>query len=575
MVVSSLFSEVVVSAPQGTQGSPEELRSISEQAPPQPSPDHRSSPFEVLFEDAPVGIVIMDQEGHPIRANSAFIRMFGYSAEEFRLLTPHDVTHPEDIRADADMFRQMLRGERDHYHMEKRYFRKDGSLMWARLTASIIRGEPAYGIALVEDITELKRDEKALERADRARRALSECNEALIRAEDEHSLLTDVCQAIVDMGGYLLAWVGYADQDADKSVRPVAQAGFEEGYLDDLRITWADEPRGRGPTGRAIRTGQPVVEGNIAEDPAYALWRERAMGRGYASSVALPLRTAGTCFGALNVYSTETEAFDEEEVSLLSRLADELTFGILALRAHADLRETIDELRRTDMSRRVLLSHLVSAQEEERKRIAADIHDDTIQAMTAVGLRLGALLPLASGQPAAGKLLEELGRSVTDAIARLRHMLFELRPPALDHPGGLRACLRQDLERLGEETGMSTELREAVTGLMSPETRIVCYRIAQEALANARRHSRASRVEVFVGTQDGGLLVRIEDDGVGFDPAEAAASVTGHLGLTSMQERAEFAGGWCHVKSAPGQGTTVEFWVPAERPDDPSGAEQA
>ncbi|MEW6059773.1 MAG: PAS domain S-box protein [Actinomycetota bacterium] len=557
--------------PQRTPRPRREARPISQGVVPKPAHARRPSPFEAAFEDAPVGIVITDIEGHPIHANSALLRMVGYSAEEFRRLTSRDVTHPEDLGADVELFSRMLRGELDRYRREKRFFRKDGSLMWATVSASLIRdesGEADFAVGVVEDTTERRLAEEALRRADRALRTLGQCNEALIRAEDEYSLLADVCRTIVDVGGYRLVWVGYAEHDADRRVRPVAQAGFEEGYLDRVRITWADEPLGRGPTGTAIRTGQPAIERDIPEDPAYAPWRDEAMRRGYASSAAFPLLApAGRCFGALNVYAPEVDAFDDQEMALLSRLADDLAFGVLALRAHADLRKTVDELRRVDHNRRVLLSRLVSAQEDERRRIAADIHDDTIQAMTAVGLRMGSLKSLVGDEPATGKLIEDLGQSVSNAISRLRNLLFELRPPALDHPGGLRACLRQDLERMEEETGMSVELAESVTADISSDSRIVAYRIAQEALANVRKHARASRVEVFVGSQDGGLLVRIKDDGAGFDPAEAAERVPGHLGLTSMRERAELAGGWCHVRSSPGQGTVVGFWLPAEPPE--------
>ncbi|MBC7337768.1 MAG: GAF domain-containing protein, partial [Clostridia bacterium] len=166
------------------------------------------------------------------------------------------------------------------------------------------------------------------------------CNEAVVRAADEATLLKEICCLLVQDGGYRLAWVGFAEQDAARTVRPVAYAGFEEGYLDTVNITWHDSERGRGPTGTAIRSGRPAVVKNMLTDPAYTPWREEATRRGYASSIALPLTAEGHTFGALNIYAPKPDAFAPEEVELLCRLADDLAFGIQALRTQKALRES-------------------------------------------------------------------------------------------------------------------------------------------------------------------------------------------------------------------------------------------
>lgn len=201
--------------------------------------------------------------------------------------------------------------------------------------------------ALVETVAHLLemaiktlRAEKELRKANRALKVLSKCNEVLVRAADEAVLLQEICRLLVEDGGYRLAWIGFAEQDAAKTVRPVAQAGFEKGYLDTVNITWADSERGRGPTGTAIRTGRPSVVRNMLTDPAYAPWREEATRRGYASSIALPLIAGGQTFGALNIYAAESDAFAPDEVKLLCKLADDLAFGIQALRIKTALRES-------------------------------------------------------------------------------------------------------------------------------------------------------------------------------------------------------------------------------------------
>ncbi|MBC7347542.1 MAG: GAF domain-containing protein, partial [Clostridia bacterium] len=190
------------------------------------------------------------------------------------------------------------------------------------------------------DVTERKRMEEEVRRVNRALRVLSQGNEAVVRAADEATLLKEICCLLVQDGGYRLAWVGFAEQDGAKTVRPVAQAGFEEGYLETVTITWDDSETGRGPTGTAIRSGRPAVVKNMLTDPAYTPWREEATRRGYASSIALPLTAEGYTFGALNIYAPKPDAFAPEEVELLCRLADDLAFGIQALRTQKALRES-------------------------------------------------------------------------------------------------------------------------------------------------------------------------------------------------------------------------------------------
>jgi len=173
-------------------------------------------------------------------------------------------------------------------------------------------------------------------RTNRTLRMLTECNQVVVRATDETELLQAVCRLVVEAGGYRLAWIGFVEQDHAKSVRPVAQAGFEAGYLETAHITWDETERGCGPTGTAIRTGQPVIARNILTDPAFAPWRQAALERGYAASATLPLKGGGRVLGALMVYAAEPDTFDAGEVELLTQLAGDLAYGITALRTRAE-----------------------------------------------------------------------------------------------------------------------------------------------------------------------------------------------------------------------------------------------
>ncbi len=178
--------------------------------------------------------------------------------------------------------------------------------------------------------------EESARRHQRAFKALSECSAALVRATDEQALLDAVCRIFVDVCGYRMCWVGFAEDDERKTVRPVAHAGHEDGYLALVDAVWADTARGRGPSDTAIRTQRPVIVRDVTTDPSFDPWRSEAVKRGYASLVALPLVAGGTTFGALRIYSAEADAFEAEETKLLVELANDLAFGIASLRARCE-----------------------------------------------------------------------------------------------------------------------------------------------------------------------------------------------------------------------------------------------
>ena len=229
-------------------------------------------------------------------------------------------------------------------------------------------------------------------------------------------------------------------------------------------------------------------------------------------------------------------------------------------RTEEKLTESLEILKRTIEQRRALLSRLEQAQEQERRRIAADIHDDSIQVMSAVDMRLQ-MLERQLDSPEAAAAIAEIKDTVQLAVDRLRHLLFELRPPVLDREG-LAPALEIYLDRMGSETGIEVQLVDETSTESPPELRAIAFRIAQEALSNIRKHANASRVDVTLSGSQTGLSVRITDDGDGFDRSRAEVAEPGHLGLSTMRERAELAGGSFVIESTPGSGTTVEFRLP-------------
>lgn len=263
------------------------------------------------------------------------------------------------------------------------------------------------------------------------------------------------------------------------------------------------------------------------------------------------------------------------DVSLSPLRTDEGAFTVLTVRditevqrAQFVLERSLELLEGTDRDRQALLSHLIHAQEEERRRIAADIHDDTIQVITAVGLRLQQLRKRLQ-KPEEAKIMDRLEETLKLSLSRLRQLIFDLRPSSLEH-GSLSTALHGYLEQLRADTGTEVHFEDRLDVAPPVETMVLIYRTAQEALMNVRKHARAKNVRVQVLGLDDGCLMRIVDDGVGYDPLEVE-SRPGHLGLALIHERAQMAGGWSRVESTPGAGTTVEFWVPlTTRPSGPT-----
>lgn len=194
--------------------------------------------------------------------------------------------------------------------------------------------------ALAHSLEEKKREaehsEVNLKRMHRALQAISECNKSMVRANFESELLHEFCGILVRRGGYRLAWVGQVQEDS-KDIVPMARAGFDEGYLDSNRLSWDENEQGGGPVGIAVRTGNAVAINNLKFDPRFKPWRKEAERRGYASMIALPLRLGGRTGGVLSVYSSETNAFDSEETSLLLQLSDDLAYGIQSLRTRSEI----------------------------------------------------------------------------------------------------------------------------------------------------------------------------------------------------------------------------------------------
>jgi PAS domain S-box-containing protein len=230
-----------------------------------------------------------------------------------------------------------------------------GHWIWIAARGKVVRrdenGRAQRIIGTCQDISARKALEEKEQRVTRAFQLLSQCSSILVRANDENQLLDSVCHLCTEVGGYRMAWVGFAIHDEERSVHPAAWAGQESGYLESARISWGDGVRGQGPTGTAMRTGATVAIQNMPMAPSMAPWRAAASQRGYQSCIALPLRVGEATVGVLSLYSSEALSFGKDEVELLEQLAHDLSYGIQALRlrgrrdaAESELRDARERL---------------------------------------------------------------------------------------------------------------------------------------------------------------------------------------------------------------------------------------
>ncbi len=413
-------------------------------------------------------------------------------------------------------------------------------------------------------------------RLERAYRAFVRCHEVVATAPTEAQLFADICAAAVNELGFRLAWVGLVSA-ADDCVRPAAQAGYEAGYLESIVVTWGANERGLGPTGRAIRDRAPAVCQEIKTDERFAPWRADAIARGYGSSAALPLCIGSERIGALNLYATESNAFDDEEIALLEEVAVELVLGVIRLR-HDRRLETVDAL----VER--------AARAETATTVAAAVAHDVNNLLHVVSLSISSAQEATDATERSTNLSE--AASATMAAASLMRQFMCLTRRTLDSLESVEvdrvlAPLRQLLARLAPHAPLDVHL-DARGG----RTRVDCQaleRIVINLVVNAGHAVRAGGtiavstghrrvapegLTISSGPLPGGSYVEltVADTGEGIAPDvlprifEPFFTTKGRggtgLGLSSVLQLARAAGGGVSVASHVGAGTRVSVLVP-------------
>jgi PAS domain S-box-containing protein len=466
-----------------------------------------------------------------------------------------DSVHPEDRERAYGVFAELATtGSCD---FEYRIQRPDGDVRWIRARSFPIRDEAGlvHRIAgLATDVTDKKRDEINLVRTNRALRMLSTCNKALIRIQGEDALLQSICRIAVEIGGYRVARAGLIIDDADQTVVFKAHAGDLPDFLDALSVSGsADQPQGRGPCGRAIRSGEVVIVDNPAKEPSLKSLAGQFKEARFGNTIYLPLRGPRRIKGVLVLHANEGTQTSEEELELLRELANDLAFGIHTIRARADREKADEALRASLCEKQALLKEVHHRVKNNMQVISSLLRLESSRVDDPATRRLATDMQNRISSMAV--LHETLYRSgnfaQVDLSAYLRQLVGQLSRSLMRAPGQVQLAL--------ELSAISLDLDQAIP----------CGLIVNELVSNAFKHAfpegRTGGIRVDLSPVGAGRLrLRVKDDGVGL-AMNFEASRGKSLGLQLVSDLARQLGG--SLESCSGDGACFEVTFADRRPD--------
>ena len=371
---------------------------------------------------------------------------------------------------------------------------------------------------------------------------------------DVPATMRRLCEAIAHLVGARRAAFWRLGPDGAVSVQPEPFGFRPDSPIFKARIQL--ERSGTSPGDRvAFRDEFDLSEGaqQIAREYRTSIGLE-----GVKDAIAASWRDGDEVLGTLVAYDSETK-FSDEDVWVLRIAARASALAWKYRQSESELQLAIGRLLETDRARHRLLKEGVNAAEKARRRLANELHDDALQTLTAAELQLQRLIDTLHGASKAEA--EQVASILSKAEATVRNVLFAVHPTTLEQPSGLAETIRERLDMFRASTGVQTEIDLRLPDGIPYDLRSMVYSEIAEAVTNAGKHASARRVVVMAESRDGGIHVKVTDDGVGFDITERE-NIPGHIGLLAMKERAQLAGGWWRIDSEPGTGTTVEFWVP-------------
>ena len=447
------------------------------------------------------------------------------------------------------------------------------------------------------EVVRRRATEAALLRTNRALRLFSLAKGAVVRAQDEATLLSELCRIAVGVAGYRMAWIGKAENDARKTVRPVAFAGPGENFLGRISVTWGDGPEGQGTAGRAIRSRTPAVARDLLLNPSFAVWRQTLLETDIATAIAVPLIVRDDVFGVLLIYATEADAFDDTEIGLLEDLGSTISHGLDALRLQKERDQVMTSLEeaRADLERRVEertreLSVAKEAAESADHLKSAFLATMSHELRTPLNSIIGFTGILLQGL--AGELTAEQRKQLGMVQTSARHLLalitdvldiskieagqLVLSTERLDVRDCIAACVAT-IEPLAHKKGLQlqSELSGPVPELMGDRRRI--EQILLNLIGNAIKFTDQGTINIALLHQGDHLAVSVRDTGIGIAAAEltsifqpfhqlevglARKHEGSGLGLSICRRLVEMMGGTIGVESTPGRGSQFTFTLP-------------
>jgi PAS domain S-box-containing protein len=587
--------------------------------------------FRDVFNASPIGIVVENLEGQPLFVNPAFCSMLGFNEEELRSKHCVDFSPREDAVRDWGLFQQLRAGSIDHYQLEKRYFRRDGSLVWGRLSLSLLNGRPSpMVLAMVEDITEQKQAENAIRESEMQYRRIVETTNEGVWLLDSKLHTSYVNRQMAEVLGHKPGeMVGrsvldfYFPEDVERKKQRLErrQQGLRESFEERLqrrdgselwvRMTATPVFKDDGEFDGALAMMSDITEEKRTKE-ALRISEERlhlAQWAAHIGTFDVNIRTGvdiwqpelealyglppGGFGGTLTAFEGLIHPHDRERVTGLTQemirtgqpaeaewrvvwpdgsvhwvagrgqvLMDDSGEPSRMLGVNIDITERkLAEAALSGMTRK-----LVEAQEQERARIARELHDDINQRLALLAVECGQLQNDPSNVQVRMQDLQIELAQISEDVQALSH---ELHSSNLDYLGVV-AGIRSWCKEFGERQKMEIVCTHDVRSILPTEIGLCLFRVLQEALHNAVKHSRVKRVEVRLTEQSNEIHLIISDSGAGFD-VEAARQGTG-LGLTSMQERVRLMNGTISIESKPMGGTTIRVRVPF---DSAHGAQRA
>lgn len=406
----------------------------------------------------------------------------------------------------------------------------------------------------VKDITQRRLAEEELCHRVEELAALNRGARLLMESLEPAIVAENITRTCVQIFGARLAWLLRAEPDGSAS--SLAHFPTNIQYPAQARIRWDDTPLGQGPTGRAVRSGEPVILADLTRAPSIVVWRDAALKEGFLTSATFPLASSQQSFGALNLYSDQPGFFSKERIEFFQTYASQATVTLQNAHLFEQVSASSERLR-------TLARYLQDAQETERTRVARELHDELGQALTVLKMDSSRL---ASRLPQEDEKLHQQARAmaglIDGTIDSVRRVAAGLRPGLLDRLG-LAAAIEWQAEEVAGRTGLRIELDLKGGGRdLDPDLTTAAFRVFQEALTNVVRHASASRVQVTLRAEDNQVLLQVKDNGQGIASSEIAGPRS--WGITGMRERAQAWGGEVQIEGAPGQGTTLTLYLPRQ-----------